>query len=219
MELKGLYVITDEKLTPYKDNQIFFKVKEALEGGARIVQLRDKTHSDEFLLPYAKELKRLCKEYQALFIINDRVELAYKVDADGVHLGKDDVSIEVALKILKDKIIGISCYGDLERAKKMEALGASYVAFGSFYPSPTKPEAKRVDKQILVQAKKMLKIPICAIGGITLERAKELITLGADMIAVISDIWKAENIRKRAEGYSKLFSFSPNSSAFSKYSG
>lgn len=205
MKLSGLYIITDEKLTPYENGQIFEKVEKALRGGANIVQLRDKTHSDEFLFFYAQRLKEISHKYNAIFIINDRIELALEIDADGVHLGKEDTDIEKARKALKDKIIGISCYGDLEKAKLMETLSADYVAFGSFYPSPTKPQAKLVDKKILIEAKKILKIPICAIGGITLENAKELIELGADMIAVISDIWKAKEIEKRARGYSLLF--------------
>lgn len=205
MRLFGLYVITDEKLTPYENNQILKKVEKTLKGGAKIVQLRDKTKTDEELIPYAIALKELSHKYGAIFIINDRVELALKVDADGVHLGKEDLSITSARKILKDKIIGVSCYGDLKRAKEMEALSANYVAFGSFFPSPTKPSAEIIDKRIILEAKKVLKIPVCAIGGITLERAKELIELGADMIAIVSDIWMAENIEERARGYKKLF--------------
>jgi len=205
MSLKGFYVITDEKLTPYENDQILKKVEKALKGGTKIVQLRDKTHSNNFLIPYAKKLKNLCQKYGALFIIDDRIELVLEVNADGVHLGKDDFPPEEARKILKNKIIGVSCYGDLERAKFMESLSVNYVTFGSFYSSPTKPEAKVISKDILVQAKKILKIPICAIGGINLERAKELVSLGADMIAVVSDIWQAKDIKKRAEEYSKLF--------------
>ncbi|MCD6489578.1 MAG: thiamine phosphate synthase [Thermodesulfobacterium sp.] len=214
MKLSGLYVITDEKLTPYENNKILDKVEKALKGGAKIVQLRDKKNPDEFLISYAQTLKKLCHRYNAIFVVNDRVELALKVNADGVHLGKDDLSISSARKILKDKIIGVSCYGDLKRAKEMENLSADYVAFGSFFPSPTKPEAEIVDKKIILEAKKILKIPICAIGGITLERAKELIEFGADMIAVISDIWKAENIAERARGYKKLFNLSLRRSIF-----
>ena len=214
MKLSGLYVITDEKLTPYENDQILKKVEKALKGGAKIVQLRDKTKTDEDLIPYAIALKKLSHKYGAIFIINDRVELALKVDADGVHLGKEDLFVTSARKVLKDKIIGVSCYGDLKRAKEMEALSADYVAFGSFFPSPTKPEAKVVDKKIVSEAKKLLRIPVCAIGGITLERAKELVELGADMIAVISDIWKAENIEERARGYKKLFNLSLRRGAF-----
>lgn len=205
-KLKGLYAITDEKLTPYKDGLIFEKVEKALKGGAKVLQLRDKTNEDNFIFPYAIVLRKLCKNYGALFIINDRVELAKKVEADGVHLGEEDCSIEEARRILgSNKIIGISCYGDLERAKLMEENSANYVAFGSFFVSPTKPTSKVIDKKILIEAKKVLKIPICAIGGITAERAKELVRLGADLIAVVSDLWLAKDVEKRAAEYQKIF--------------
>ncbi len=204
-KLSGLYVITDERLTPYEGGKIFELVERALRGGAKVVQLRDKKRKDSELVEIALRLKELAHRYSALFIINDRVSLAKEVDADGVHLGKEDESLEEALKKLKGKIIGISCYGSLERAKRAEALGASYVAFGSFFPSPTKPESEVIPFEILSLAKRELKIPICAIGGITLEKAEKLIKLGADLIAVISDIWLSEDIEKRAFSYTELF--------------
>lgn len=203
--LKGLYAITDERLTPYEGEKIFELVEGALKGGAKILQLRDKETPDEALLPIALELKRLCREYGALFIVNDRLVLAKMAKADGLHIGKEDVALELAKKEFSQGIIGVSCYGDISRAKKAEALGASYVAFGSFYPSPTKPSSPVIPKELLKEAKRVLQIPICAIGGITLERAKELIALGADMIAVISDLWRAQDIEAKARAYSKLF--------------
>ncbi len=203
--LSGLYVITDEKLTPYEGGKIFELVERALKGGARIVQLRDKTRGDEELIEIALTLKKLCQKYSAFFIINDRVSLAKEIDADGVHLGKEDEDLREALKKLKGKIIGVSCYGSLERAKWAEALSASYVAFGSFFPSPTKPESEIISLNLLIQAKRELKIPICAIGGITLEKAEELVKLSADLIAVVSDIWLSEDIEKRARAYTSLF--------------
>lgn len=203
--LRGLYVITDEKLTPYEKGKIYELTEKALSGGAKIVQLRDKGTPDEALLPIALGLKTICKDFGALFIVNDRLELAKRANADGLHIGRDDISPEIARKELPNKVIGLSCYGDIERAKWAESLGIDYVAFGSFFPSPTKPESKIVSKDIIRKAKETLKIPICAIGGITLERAEELIALGVDMIAVISDIWLAEDIEERARGYLRLF--------------
>ncbi|MDM7203052.1 MAG: thiamine phosphate synthase [Thermodesulfobacteriaceae bacterium] len=197
--------MTDEKLTPYEEGKIFKMVELALRGGARIVQLRDKNTPREELLFYALQLKKLCSKFEALFIINDDVMLAKEVDADGVHIGKDDISLEEAVKKLPHKIIGVSCYGDLERALLAQALGASYVAFGSFYPSPTKPHAPTISLEILLYAKKGLTIPICAIGGITLEKAKLLVEYGADMLAVISDIWTSPLIEERARAYANLF--------------
>lgn len=202
-KLKGLYVITDENLTPY--DKVFYMVEKALKGGASIVQLRDKNKSDDFLLPIAKDLKILCHKYDAYFIVNDRLELTIKSDADGIHVGEEDIDITDIRKVIKDKIIGVSCYGDIERAIIMERLSASYVAFGSFYSSPTKPKSKIVDKSVITQAKRFLNIPVCVIGGINVERAKELINLGADIVAVINDIWTAEDIESRAKEYKELF--------------
>ncbi len=205
-KLRGFYAITDPRLTPYEGKEIFKKVESALRGGTKLLQLRDKYHSNEYLIPIATELKALCKDYGAIFIIDDRVELAKICEADGVHLGKDDAPLSHARDFLgKDKIIGASCYSSLEKAIRAEKEGADYVAFGSFFPSPTKPEAPLAPKDILKKAKKILSIPVCAIGGITLEKAGELIDMGADMIAVISDLWNSEDIEKKAREYSALF--------------
>ncbi|WP_028950992.1 thiamine phosphate synthase [Sulfurihydrogenibium subterraneum] len=203
MKLRGLYVITDEKLTPY--DKMLDMVEKALKGGASIVQLRDKNNSDEFLIPYSKELKDLCHKYNAIFIVNDRVDLALKVDADGVHIGEEDSDVAEVREKTKGKIMGVSCYGSVERALQMQDLGADYVAFGSFYPSPTKPKSRIVPKSVISDAKKVLKIPICVIGGLTVENSKELIDLGADLVAVISDVWTAPDIEERCKQYIKLF--------------
>ena len=202
--LKGLYAITDERLTPFSD--LISCVKKALEGGAKIIQLRDKTKKDEELLPIALSLKELCESYGALFIVNDRVSLAAKSDAHGVHIGKDDGTVkEVRLLLGPKKIIGVSCYNDFNRALVMEQAGADYVAFGSFFPSPTKPTAVKAQIDLLKRAKKELTIPICAIGGITVDNASSLIRSGADMVAVISDLWRSKNITKKARIFSNLF--------------
>jgi thiamine-phosphate pyrophosphorylase len=206
MKLAGLYAITDERLTPYEEGKIFQLVEKVLKGGARVVQLRDKTNPDEKLIPIAEKLRELCQAYSALFIVNDRVRLAKEVSADGVHVGKDDEGIALVRKLLpKDAVVGVSCYADLERAKRAQSLGASYVAFGSFFPSPTKPKASLAPFEILEQAKKELSIPICAIGGITLEKAEILLKHGADLIAVISDLWTSKDLEERARGYTELF--------------
>lgn len=203
MKLRGLYVVTDEKQTPY--DKMLDMVEKALKGGASIVQLRDKNNSDEFLIPYCKELKNLCHKYNAIFIVNDRVDLALKVDADGVHVGEEDPDVVEVREKTKGKIMGVSCYGSVERALQMQDLGVDYVAFGSFYPSPTKPKSRIVSKSVISEAKKVLKIPICVIGGLTVENSKELIDLGADLVAVISDIWTAPDIEERCKQYVKLF--------------
>lgn len=202
-KLRGLYIITDERLISY-DN-IEQSLSPALENGASIVQLRDKTHTTEELIPVAIKIKSLCKYYKTLFIVNDNVELALEVDADGVHVGKGDVHISSIREKMIGKIIGVSCYGNVLMAKQMEQQGADYAAFGSFFVSPTKPQAPVVEKKVLQEAKEVLSIPICAIGGITVENAGELVAIGADMIAVISGIFAKGSIAENATLLSSLF--------------
>lgn len=190
MKLRGLYAITDSKLTPYGDIERY--VSEAIRGGVRILQLRDKEASDEELYGVAVKLKRLCEANDVTFIIDDRVLLAKAVDADGIHIGIEDIEVYRAREIIGEgKIIGVSCYGDLERAKNVIKDGADYVAFGSFFPSPTKPHAKVVDKSVLTEAKS-LGVPVCAIGGITADNGGELVLAGADMLSVISSLWSGD---------------------------
>lgn len=192
-KLKGLYVITDEVLTP--DENVIKMVEKALESGAKIIQYRNKTKKDEEIKFICKELKSLCFLHNALFIIDDRVELAKEVMADGVHIGKDDISIKEA----KDKfngIIGVSCYGSIKKALEAQDEGASYVAFGSFYHSPTKPHSGIVPLRVLKEAKEALDIPICAIGGISEENIEEIASYNPDMISVVSAVFKDENIEK-----------------------
>lgn len=197
MQLKGLYAITDGTLTPYEYVDRY--VTKAILGGARIVQLRDKQLSDEELYPVAQKIKKVCKQKGALFLIDDRVTLAKAVGADGVHIGGDDTPLGLAREILgRKKIIGVSCYGDIMRAKEAALGGANYVAFGSFFTSKTKPHSKVVDKSVLREAKK-LNIPICAIGGIDASNARELISYGADMLSVISALWSGDVLKNAAE--------------------
>ncbi len=204
-KLVGLYALTDRVLTPYEGGKILKLIEKVLKGGARLIQLRDKNTPDEKLYPVALELKELCQAYGALFIVNDRVELAKKVSADGVHLGKEDLPLERIKEVFSGGLVGISCYADLARAKKAEELSANYVAFGSFFPSPTKPTAPLAPLELLSEAKKVLSLPVCAIGGITLERAEEVLKRGADLIAVISDLWNSDDPEKRAKEYTELF--------------
>lgn len=202
MRLEGLYAITDELLTPYE--YIDRYVEAAIDGGAKIVQLRDKSRSDEELYWVAKKLKKICKKKEALFVLDDRVVLAKAVNADGVHIGGEDTPLETARAILGGKkIIGVSCYGDIGRAADMVKKGADYVAFGSFFPSKTKPHAKVVDTSVLQEAKK-LGVPVCAIGGIDVSNGKELIRCGADMLAVINSLWSG-NPKKNALTFKKMF--------------
>ncbi len=203
MKLRGLYAITDSRLTPTPS--ILEMVDKAISGGAAIVQLRDKNKPDKELLEMATRLCRLCKDRGVIFIVNDRIELAKLTDAHGIHIGKDDIDPSSARAMLPGKIIGVSCYNSLETAIEAEKAGADYVAFGSFFPSPTKPNAVEVPLRLLTQARTSLRIPICAIGGIDPNNAIQTIYAGADMVAVISSLWEAPDVKAQAQRFAKLF--------------
>ena len=138
----------------------------------------------------ALKLKILCQQYDCLFIINDDYELAKQVDADGLHIGKDDLTLSEARALLGNKLIGMSCYNDFQNAIVAENDGADYIAFGSFYSSSTKPNAVKADTLLLQQAVEKLGIPVVAIGGITIENALDLVNNGADMLAVIGALYR-----------------------------
>ena len=201
--LRGLYVITDETLIP--QNQFSESIEQALRGGARIIQYRDKSNDIIKRMQQATALKNLCNNYHATFIINDDVELALQIDADGVHIGNHDTTLASARSILGNKIIGVSCYNQFDMAVAAEKNGADYIAFGSFFPSHIKPNAIRADITLLTRAKQELKIPVCSIGGITLENVAPLIQAGSDMVALITDIFEAKNIQERCDKYSAWF--------------
>jgi len=193
--LKGLYVLTDASLTPYAS--ILEQVERVLKSGVRVIQYRDKYASDEVAEKTCIRLQALCDVFEAIFIIDDRLELAHKICADGLHIGEDDVSYEEARVLLgENKIIGVSCYGDIERAKKYADLGADYVAFGAFFPSPTKPHANMVAPQILQMAKEQLRVPICAIGGINQDNIHRLSCYDIAMYSLISAVYKDDTIEE-----------------------
>ncbi len=198
--LKGLYVLTDASLTP--EETILEQVERVLKSGVKVIQYRDKYASDEEAEKQCIRLQALCDVYEALFIIDDRLEVAFKMNADGLHIGEDDVSYEEARAVLgADKIIGVSCYGDIERAKKYVSLGADYVAFGAFFPSPTKPHAATIPYAMLADAKKQLDTPICAIGGITQENIHLLAAHDIAMYSVISAVYKNDAIEENIERF------------------
>ena len=193
--LKGIYVLTDAYLTPKES--ILTQMERVLKTGVSVIQFRDKYASDEEAESTCRALQALCNRYNALFIIDDRLALAKKIDADGLHVGEDDVSFEEARAVLgEDKIIGVSCYGDIKRAQKYEALGANYVAFGSFFASPTKPNSKIVPLNILEEAKQVLHVPICAIGGINVENIASLAGHDIAMYSVISAVYENDAIEE-----------------------
>lgn len=202
--LRGLYAITDERLMTEDD--FLSKAEQALLGGARLIQYRDKSDDAEKRFKQASELKKICQQTSTLLIINDDVELANAVQADGVHLGKDDDSIiNARQRLSSNAIIGVSCYNQLNLALEAEKAGANYIAFGAFFSSPTKPQAKNASLDLLKAAKQQLHIPICAIGGITVDNAKILVESGSDMTAVISDLFSSDDIQTTASHIARLF--------------
>lgn len=186
--LRGLYVITDENLTP--DDTVHSYVEDALKAGAGIVQYRNKTKNDDEVEEVCRGLQALCSQYNVPFIIDDRPHLATKIQADGIHIGKDDMPLEEARKIFPRGIIGVSCYGSIRKAKEAQEEGADYVAFGSFFPSPTKPHSGVISMNVLEKAKEAVDIPICAIGGISQSNIEQIAATNIDMISVVSAAFK-----------------------------
>lgn len=202
--LHGLYAVTDTGLTP--GAQLLPAVAAAIRGGARLVQYRDKSNDNPKRAREAKLLLALCREHELPLIVNDDVALAGEIGADGVHLGREDVSLDEARVQLGPRaIIGVSCYDSLERAIAAEHAGADYVAFGSFFASPSKPQAVRAPQSLLAEARQRLNVPICAIGGITPANGAELLAAGAEMLAVISGLFAESDIEAAAHLYAQLF--------------
>jgi thiamine-phosphate pyrophosphorylase len=203
MQLRGLYAITpDDHLLP----RLSALVASALAGGARIVQYRNKHAPKPLRRAQAAELLRICRAADAKLIVNDDLWLAIEIGADGVHLGRDDGGIETARQALGPKrILGVSCYDDLDRAAAAEKGGADYIAVGSVFASDTKPTATRASLELVAEAKRRFPLPVAAIGGITIENVRQVVDAGADMVAVISDLFNAMNIQERATAYQKLF--------------
>ena len=199
-KLQGLYVIADAACL--SKDEIISKTEEVLHAGVRIIQYRDKINPISNQKKIAKQLRELTQQYESLFIVNDHIEVALSCNADGVHLGKDDASIKQARNQLGDeKIIGASCYASFENAGLAIRATADYIAFGSFFPSPTKPNAPRASITLLTKAKKEFSTPICAIGGISPENAHQMINAGADMIAVISAVFNASSPSRAVQEY------------------
>lgn len=204
LELRGLYAIAD---TGYLDEARLARAAEqALRGGARLIQYRDKTHAAAARRRHAEALRALCTAYEARLIINDDAPLAHAVSADGVHLGRHDAAIDAARRLLPaGAIIGVSCYNDRARAERAATNGADYIAFGSFFPSRTKPDGVRADPALLRDARAQLNVPLVAIGGITPENGAALLAAGADALAVISGVFDQPDVEAAARRYAALF--------------
>lgn len=199
----GIYALTSGTADT---EQLLTQVEAALAGGVAAVQYRDKSGDVARRHEQASELVALCHRFGVPLIVNDDLRLADLTDADGVHLGRDDGSLREARIILgKDKFIGASCYQSLELALAAQAAGADYVAFGSFFASPTKPAAPRADLGLLREAAPVIQVPLVAIGGITLANAPQLLDAGADSLAVLSALFDAPDIRTAAHDLNQLF--------------
>ncbi|HET6555119.1 MAG TPA: thiamine phosphate synthase [Dyella sp.] len=197
---RGLYVITDGPRP-----NLLEVVALALAGGARLLQYRDKTQDHVRRLNEARAIRALCAARSVPMIVNDDVKLAEAVGAAGVHLGEDDGDIAAARELLgANAIIGASCYDSIERARKLADAGADYLAFGAFFPSPTKPHARRASFDLLRQSA-TLGLPRVAIGGITPDNGSLLIDAGADYLAVISAVFGDPDVRGAATRFTQLF--------------
>jgi thiamine-phosphate pyrophosphorylase len=201
-KINGLYAITPDTRDT---GGLLAKTEAVLQGGARILQYRNKSHDAALRLEQAQGLAVLCRRYGALFLINDDVALAQQVNADGVHVGKEDAGVADARRRLgPDAVVGASCYDDLALAEAAVHAGASYVAFGAVYATPVKPDAPRAPLSMFGAAK-ALGVPSVAIGGITPDNAAAVVAAGADAISVISALYDAADPKAAAESLAGLF--------------
>jgi len=202
--ITGLYAVTPDLPDTV---ELVRNVRAALQGGARVLQYRNKAADAALKLAQALALRQLAREFKTTFIVNDDAHLAAQVDADGVHLGGEDGSVAAARALLgSSKLIGVSCYNRLSLARATVRQGADYVAFGAFFSSSVKPDAVQADVALLKTARSELHVPIVAIGGITQQNGASLIAAGADALAVITALWTAPDIQISAQEFSTLFS-------------
>ncbi len=202
-EIKGLYAITPDTL----DTELLCeKVAAALQGGAALVQYRNKAADASLRLRQATVLLALCRSFNVPLIINDHLDLCAQIDADGLHLGATDCDLGAARRLLgAHKILGASCYNRLDLVVQAEAAGASYAAFGACYSSGTKPDAVSASLSLFTEAKQKVGIPLVAIGGITLENAAQAINAGANAIAVLGALFDADDIAATSQQFKHLF--------------
>ncbi|MEQ1774319.1 MAG: thiamine phosphate synthase [Burkholderiales bacterium] len=205
--LRGLYAVTPDEPD---SAHLMALVRSAFTGGARFLQYRNKVADAAVRLAQATALRALCRDFDAALIINDDLELALAVDADGLHLGGEDGSLAAArARLGPDKLLGASCYRSLENAERAIAEGADHIAFGSFFVSTVKPGAVRSTPSLLTEAKQKFNVPVVAIGGITPDNAPLLIAAGADSVAVISALFSAPDVALAAKKFIALFGNSP----------
>jgi len=203
LAIEGLYAVTPDE----PDSAVLgYKVRKALAGGARVLQYRSKSLGARLRRAQAAALLELCRKAGVPLVVNDDVDLMLAIGADGVHLGRDDADLAgVRASLPEGALIGASCYASLDLAHAARGAGASYVAFGSAFPSATKPGASPAPLSLYRNARERLDCPIVAIGGITPENAGALVEAGVDAIAVISALFDAPDIERRARDFSELF--------------
>lgn len=201
--MKGLYLVTPD----WDDtDKLLAATEQGLLGGASLLQYRHKTAHDDLQQEQARTLLALCRRYRVPFIINDHLALCAMLDADGIHVGGTDASVAAVRTLLgKDKIVGASCYGDLDLARQSAAAGASYVAFGGFYPSRVKQYEVSTAPDIITRAKAGITLPICVIGGMNVHNSRPLVQLGANLVAAISSVYLAEDRQHAATEFAQLF--------------
>ncbi len=204
--LSGLYAVTPDTADTA---DLLRRLEQALQGGLALVQYRNKLAGPALKRQQAAALLTLCRNYGVPLIINDDLNLALALDADGVHLGREDApagGLAAARAALgPTRLLGVSCYNEFERAVEAQAAGADYVAFGALFPSSTKPGAQAASLDLFRRGREELVISLCGIGGITLDNAPAAIQAGAQFLAVISDLFDAPDIEARAAAYSRLF--------------
>ena len=201
-QINGLYVITPDEVDT---DRLIGRCRLALRGGARVLQYRNKAADTALRIRQASRLRELTIEFSVPFIINDDVKLAHQVDADGVHLGGEDVSaMEARMQIGEGKLIGVSCYNRIELAHEAVRAKADYVAFGSFFASTVKPDAVSASADLLRRARNEIDVPLVAIGGITPFNGASLLEAGANALAVISAVYAAVDVEAAAQQFSNL---------------
>ena len=205
--LRGLYAITDSLLTP--PDTLLAQVTAAVRGGAVLIQYRDKQASASQRRARAGKLAELCRQLQVPLVINDDLELATRLGT-GVHLGHEDGDVASARRQLAPAaLLGVSCYNELERARAAVSAGASYVAFGRFFPSRSKPQASAANTSLLQAARTTLPVPVVAIGGVTPDNGAELVAAGADLLAAIEGVFGSADAGLAARRYARLFDVTP----------
>lgn len=202
-QLKGLYIVTPD----WDDTaQLVQATDLALQGGAVLVQYRHKTADATLRSEQATALLQVCRQHGVPFIINDHLDLCLALDADGIHVGGTDASVaQVRAAVGPDKIVGASCYGTLQLARDAQAAGASYVAFGGFYPSRVKKYDFKTAPEIVAQSKAEIALPVVVIGGMTVENCTPLMAQGCDLVAAISSVYMQPDVRAAAQQFSDLF--------------